>query len=65
MPDALQMLNNGVPISWYLILSAVLFTLGVNALALSNPTSVATRSTDCPVSARKAFRRAVRARTSR
>jgi NADH-quinone oxidoreductase subunit K len=29
MPDALQALNNGVPISWYLILSAVLFTLGV------------------------------------
>jgi NADH-quinone oxidoreductase subunit K len=28
MPDALQLLNNGVPISWYLILSAVLFTLG-------------------------------------
>ena len=29
MPDALQALNNGVPTSWYLILSAVLFTLGV------------------------------------
>lgn len=29
MPDALQVLNNGVPISWYLMLSAVLFTLGV------------------------------------
>jgi NADH-quinone oxidoreductase subunit K len=29
MPDALKMLNNGVPISWYLILSAVLFALGV------------------------------------
>ena len=29
MPDALQALNNGVPISWYLILSAVLFALGV------------------------------------
>jgi NADH-quinone oxidoreductase subunit K len=29
MPEALQALNNGVPISWYLILSAVLFTLGV------------------------------------
>jgi NADH-quinone oxidoreductase subunit K len=28
MPEALQALNNGVPISWYLILSAVLFTLG-------------------------------------
>jgi NADH-quinone oxidoreductase subunit K len=28
MPDALQVLNNGVPISWYLILSAVLFALG-------------------------------------
>ena len=29
MPEALQALNNGVPISWYLILSAVLFALGV------------------------------------
>jgi NADH-quinone oxidoreductase subunit K len=29
MPDALQALNNGVPISWYLMLSAVLFALGV------------------------------------
>lgn len=29
MPDALQVLNNGVPISWYLMLSAVLFALGV------------------------------------
>ncbi len=29
MPDALQTLNNGVPISWYLTLSAILFTLGV------------------------------------
>jgi NADH-quinone oxidoreductase subunit K len=29
MPQALQALNNGVPISWYLILSAVLFALGV------------------------------------
>jgi NADH-quinone oxidoreductase subunit K len=29
MPEALQVLNNGVPISWYLILSAILFTLGV------------------------------------
>jgi NADH-quinone oxidoreductase subunit K len=29
MPEALQALNNGVPISWYLILSAVLFSLGV------------------------------------
>ena len=29
MPEALQALNNGVPISWYLILSAILFTLGV------------------------------------
>src|SRR5580700_1005475 len=29
MPEALQALNNGVPISWYLILSAVLFTIGV------------------------------------
>jgi NADH-quinone oxidoreductase subunit K len=29
MPEALQALHNGVPISWYLILSAVLFTLGV------------------------------------
>ena len=28
MPEALQALNNGVPISWYLILSAVLFALG-------------------------------------
>src|SRR3984957_11134539 len=29
MPEALQALNNGVPVSWYLILSAVLFALGV------------------------------------
>ena len=29
MPDSLQALNNGVPISWYLMLSAVLFALGV------------------------------------
>jgi NADH-quinone oxidoreductase subunit K len=29
MPEALQALHNGVPISWYLILSAVLFALGV------------------------------------
>jgi NADH-quinone oxidoreductase subunit K len=29
MPDALQVLNSGVPISWYLILSAILFALGV------------------------------------
>lgn len=29
MQDALQLLRSGVPISWYLILSAVLFTLGV------------------------------------
>ena len=29
MADVLQALHSGVPISWYLILSAVLFTLGV------------------------------------
>ncbi len=29
MQDALQVLQSGVPITWYLILSAVLFTLGV------------------------------------
>jgi len=29
MPDAMQVLQSGVPVSWYLILSAVLFTLGV------------------------------------
>ncbi len=29
MPDAVKVLQSGVPISWYLILSAVLFTLGV------------------------------------
>jgi NADH-quinone oxidoreductase subunit K len=29
MPEALQALNNGVPISWYLVLSALLFALGV------------------------------------
>ena len=28
MADTLQALQSGVPISWYLILSAVLFTLG-------------------------------------
>jgi NADH-quinone oxidoreductase subunit K len=27
--DALKLLNNGVPISWYLALSAVLFAIGV------------------------------------
>ena len=30
MPDSLQALNNGVPISWYLILSAILFALGAS-----------------------------------
>lgn len=29
MPDAVKVLQSGVPVSWYLILSAVLFTLGV------------------------------------
>lgn len=29
MSDAVKVLQSGVPISWYLILSAVLFTLGV------------------------------------
>ncbi len=29
MPDPQQLLTSGVPISWYLILSAVLFSLGV------------------------------------
>ncbi len=29
MPEALQALNNGVPVSWYLVLSAILFALGV------------------------------------
>jgi NADH-quinone oxidoreductase subunit K len=29
MPTGLAALNNGVPVSWYLILSAILFTLGV------------------------------------
>jgi NADH-quinone oxidoreductase subunit K len=29
MPDPQQLLTSGVPISWYLILSAVLFALGV------------------------------------
>jgi NADH-quinone oxidoreductase subunit K len=29
MPDAGQLIHNGVPISWYLMLSAVLFALGV------------------------------------
>jgi len=28
MPDPSQLLNSGVPISWYLILSAILFALG-------------------------------------
>ena len=28
MPEALQALNNGVPVSWYLVLSAILFALG-------------------------------------
>jgi len=29
MPDPMHLLQSGVPVSWYLILSAVLFTLGV------------------------------------
>jgi len=29
MPEAAKVLQSGVPVSWYLILSAVLFTLGV------------------------------------
>ena len=29
MPDPQQLLTSGVPISWYLILSAMLFSLGV------------------------------------
>jgi len=29
MPEGFQALQNGVPISWYLILSAILFALGV------------------------------------
>jgi NADH-quinone oxidoreductase subunit K len=29
MPDPQQLLTSGVPISWYLVLSAVLFALGV------------------------------------
>lgn len=29
MADAMRVLQSGVPVSWYLILSAVLFTLGV------------------------------------
>jgi NADH-quinone oxidoreductase subunit K len=28
MPEALQALNNGVPVSWYIVLSAILFALG-------------------------------------
>jgi len=34
MPEALQALNNGVPISWYLVLSALLFALGVAGFLL-------------------------------
>ena len=34
MNDALQVLNSGVPVAWYLILSAVLFTLGVAGFLL-------------------------------
>jgi NADH-quinone oxidoreductase subunit K len=29
MPDVTQLLNNGVPVSWYLALSATLFGIGV------------------------------------
>src|SRR5882757_7964995 len=36
MPDTLQALSNGVPISWYLILSAILFTLGVAGFLLNH-----------------------------
>ena len=34
MQDAMQVLNSGVPVAWYLILSAVLFTLGVAGFLL-------------------------------
>jgi NADH-quinone oxidoreductase subunit K len=34
MPQAMQVLNSGVPVAWYLILSAVLFTLGVAGFIL-------------------------------
>jgi NADH-quinone oxidoreductase subunit K len=34
MPEAMQVLQSGVPVSWYLILSAVLFTLGVAGFLL-------------------------------
>jgi NADH-quinone oxidoreductase subunit K len=34
MSDAMQVLNSGVPVAWYLILSAVLFTLGVAGFLL-------------------------------
>jgi len=29
MPDPSQLINSGVPVSWYLVLSAILFALGV------------------------------------
>jgi len=34
MPDSLQALNNGVPVTWYLLLSAALFALGVAGFVL-------------------------------
>jgi NADH-quinone oxidoreductase subunit K len=34
MPDALQVLQSGVPVAWYLVLSAILFTLGVAGFLL-------------------------------
>ena len=34
MADAMQAFNSGVPVAWYLILSAVLFTLGVAGFLL-------------------------------
>jgi NADH-quinone oxidoreductase subunit K len=34
MPEAMKVLESGVPVSWYLILSAVLFTLGVAGFLL-------------------------------
>ena len=34
MPEAMKVFESGVPISWYLILSAVLFTLGVAGFLL-------------------------------
>ena len=53
MPEALQALNNGVPVSWYLVLSAILFALGVAGFPTGNAYKVG--STDPYLRLQRAF----------